>query len=88
MDGRELQKKTVKVTWQIKTKPNIDGYIPNGGNMPHLVLTGINSLSLGRHIHSSPSMKKIPTLPVPIRVRGLTHKSQQRAPRHEAIHTL
>ena len=46
------------MTWQNKTKPNIDEYIPDGGNMPYVVSTGINFLSLGRHIHLSPSMKK------------------------------
>ena len=32
--------------------------------------------------------EKIPNLPVPIGVEGLTHESQQRASRHKAIHAF
>ena len=45
MDGRELQKKTVKMTRQIETGSNIDGYILDGGTVPYVVSTSINSLS-------------------------------------------
>ena len=32
--------------------------------------------------------EKIPTLPIHVGVRGLTHKPQQKAPKHKAVHTL
>ena len=48
MDVHELQKKTVKETERNKkTKLNIAEYILDGGNMPYVVSTGINSLSSG-----------------------------------------
>ena len=36
----------------------MDGFILDECSMPHVVSTGIRSVSLGWHIHSSPSMKK------------------------------
>ena len=36
----------------------MDRFMPNGGNMPHVLSMGIYLVSLGWHIHSSLSMKK------------------------------
>ena len=91
MDGPELQKERVKVTSKTNTIKNLstDECIhTRQGHYTQCFVDG-HELLVTRVTHPLITFHKtIVTLPVLVRVGGVTHEPQQWAPGHKTIHAL